>query len=260
MSWNETVLIAIISAVAGGVIGFFAQHVLPALLVERIRERRELSGAFRRNASPLMYASYQLFRRLQNILEDGLYEGLAQSWQPKPHWPMTQEYFIESTQYLFGVFLAHLEQYYLDIFHLAYGNQKDSRLFCQMARDTQRALYDVSLNSEHLPDHQVYLLDQKAMGEALLIGEADVSVLGFFEFRNRMRKKREFRMAFSPIRELIVDLRPDDGGFRFERLQVFAKRLTDLYFFLGKHTHGDIYSLTEKIRVRGDRRECIESG
>ena len=249
MSSVYQILIIIISAITGGVITFVVQHIS-----DRIRERRELLRAFRKSAGPLMYASYQLFRRIQNILKEGNYEALARSWTPKPYWPMTHSYFVESTEYLFAVFFAYLESYYLSTLHFAYGKQEICRSFNQKARDVQRTLSDVSLNERHLPDNQIYLFEQIAMGYAVLAKETTIPVMDFFNFKQRMATDQQFHEMLLPVENLIVDISPDAEDFRFERIEIFAEKVKDLYSFLADHTHGDIYGLTKKIRETGDIR------
>jgi len=249
MSWKETALIAIVSAIAGGVITISARW-----LADILSQQMELLRVFRRNGLAVMESCYQLYRRLQNTLCEGNYKLLAQSRKPEPHWPATHEDFMESTQYFFGAFFACLERYNSEVLFLPYGRHKANKEFRKLVREAQRKLYDVSLNTHKLRDHQVYLLEQKAMGEVLLLGGGSVPIMGFLEFRNRLRKEPEFREAFLPVWELMVDLEPGNQNFRFARLELFAGSLKALYDFLAKNTHGDVYGLTKKFRETGDSR------
>lgn len=254
MSWPYSILLAVVSAITGGVVTITVEYILPIAIIDQMKERRELMRLFRRSAGPLMFASYQLFRRLQNMLEAGCYEASARSWEPKAYWSMTQSYFIESTKYLFAVFFAYLESYYLQTINFAYGREEICLLFNQKVRDAQRALYDVSLNGQHLPDRQVYLFEQQAMAYAVLQDEGNTTVMDFFTFKENLANDPKFSERFLPIEDLIAELKPDDGGFRFERLQIFAEKLKGFYFFLAEHTQKDVYNLTQKVRQTVDSR------
>lgn len=251
-SWIEMILggkeifVALVSAIAGGVLVFLSNAIAPSIS-GRLAERRELSRTFRSHAAPIGYASYQLYRRIRNIIDDGNFAALSESWQSKPHWPMTREYFTESTQYLFGAFFCTVQLYLNEARRYTSPPEKVQGELNRCIREAQRALYDVSLNTGAKRDHQIYLLEQQAMAEALLDGKDTKEVMGFYEFRRRLRNDNEFADAFSPSSKLLLNLSISDDDFRHVRLGVFAKRLAMMHEHLAANIHGDVYALYSKV-------------
>lgn len=247
---SEEVTVALVSAIAGGILVFLSNSFAPTIS-GRLTERRELARTFRRHAAPIGYSSYQLYRRIRNIVEDGNFIALSDEWQSKPHWPMTHDYFVESTQYLFGTFFCAVELYLNEARSFTSVPGKVQAELNLRIREAQRALYDVSLNTESKRDHQVYLLEQQAMAEALLSGDNKQKPMGFYGFRNRLHEHDEFEQAFKPSANLITNLSIENDDFRHIRLGVFSKRLASIYEHIALNVQGDIYAISsETVRSR----------
>ncbi len=247
MIGSEKLLVALISVVVGGMLGFMSKIFAPTM-IERLTERREQEKAFRIHAAPICYAAYQAYRRVRNILDDGNHIALNDEWKGEPNWPMSHEYFIESTQYLFGIFFCSIELYAREIRNFIHAPKNKQKELNKYIRDAQRTLYDVSLNDRNSRDYQVYLLEQQAMSEALLSKGDQHTPIGFYEFRKCLHDDENFRLAFKPIEQLIINLLIDGDDFRADRLNIFSQRVRNIYDYIAKTFNNDIYPIEEKTR------------
>ncbi|MEO5332373.1 MAG: hypothetical protein H7839_10150 [Magnetococcus sp. YQC-5] len=251
---EDKVTIAIVSALVGSVVTFFSNYIIPVFFIERIKDRRSSLKLFYRCSAPIIHSSYLLIRRLQNIIDEKNHIALSESWQPKPHWPMTNEYFVESTIYLFGLYFAALEKFEADSMHLLSEGKNYKALF-ELIKNTRRALYDVSLNTDRIFDFQVYLMEQKAIGDLFLSDKNDFKVISYSEFMLSMKNEEHFIRVMSPIKKLIINISNGDNDFRMIRLSKFREELKGLHNFLAKSLHSNVYNINEAIRLDGESRK-----
>ena len=179
-------------------------------------------------ANPILGAVRGLRSRLSNILEDDGYLALQSKPQrPIPTgWSIDYEYFMPSTMYLFCQYFCwvRLLQEELSFEPFESRTQKD---------DFGEALWKVSEALGKWPfecegeDIQVFNLQQRALGEALIVTRGAQRVcMGYHEFQQKYDKE-PLAGVLKPLRGLLDGL-SDDGACRWLRLEATQIALVNL--------------------------------
>jgi hypothetical protein len=141
-------------------------------LNDRLAREARVRIELERWANPILDAVRSLHRRLDNILNEDGYVALTPDARWNPEWSVTHAYFLPSTVYLFAQYFCWerllQESLRFDLFR----GQADKDTFLKALREVGRPLGRFPLDDlQDLPlgDCQVFSLQQRAAGEALIV-------------------------------------------------------------------------------------------
>jgi hypothetical protein len=188
-------------------------------------------------SNPILGAVRGLHKRLENILARKAFVALRPGSPQNPDWKLEYEHFFPATVFLFAQFFCWVrlleERLTFDLFE---GTAERDDLLARI-RAVQQALSDYPLKgSDGLPegtDAQVFLLQQRQAGEALIVGsEESPRCMRYADFMAKWNDREEsqraaFRSAFGPLVSLLDRLDPEQKR-RWYRLDVTWKRLVAL--------------------------------
>ena len=137
---------------------------------------------------------------------------------------------------------------------IASKTYKDIILIPEKLRHELPTSYDVIGDIILIKLSKDLLRYKREIGQALLHLDESTSVMSIMDFKNKITNDKDFSKLFNTMEKFIKNIKPSETDFRFERLKMFTEQLKKLYFFVGKYTYGDIYGLSEKVRIRSDKR------
>lgn len=207
------------------------------LQVESEEARRErVRQEVLRWANPILGAVDDLISRMRNILESAGWRALDPTYQPQsnPNWSITHEYFFISTLYLFAQYFACVR---------LLQEQLSFELFCDESTKDEffMAVEAVASRLGRYPpmhpapgtvgtgvDAQVFRLQQRCIGEAVILRGESNRRMSYHEFLERWGSDAPFRAPFEPLSGLLLNL--DDGvaDARHVRLTAALQALVDL--------------------------------
>jgi hypothetical protein len=207
---------------------FQAQLTSAASREERIRREAE------RWANPILGAVRDLLARLENILEDEAYPALsATPKEPIPDgWSITYEYFLPSTAFLMAQYFCYVRLLNEGLRFDLFPEYEDKDKFFGDIRAVGKSLSDWPLEELGDPapadDRQIFNLQQRAIGEAMIVGEGDVAhCIGFSEFLKKWQDDDAFKSQFAPLKEMLDGLEPNTKA-RWQRFEMMQKALGKL--------------------------------
>jgi hypothetical protein len=162
-------------------------------------------------AHPISETSNDLIYRLTNIYDNDGHVALSRVWDSiRPSdWSATHDYFLESTMYLFGRYFACIELLRSNLGLDFYPSQTDKDLLFDKFQRVTSALsrYPAVFNENNCPggDRQVFLLEQRAIGEAF-VDSATGRPISYSEY---LSKTWMFNRRTEPLRQLLLDLSPE---------------------------------------------------
>ena len=194
------------------------------------RIRREII----RWANPILGAVKDLEGRLINILERDGYLALSEEYkeQVNPNWSISYTYFMCSTLYLFGQYFSWIRMFQEELnFELFQSHRHKDEIFKDL-ENVGRSLGEFPPENYECSgkDAQVFRLQQRSIGELLIIREGDHRrCMSYPEFLQKL-SDHQFNQHLEPLRSILKDLDPQDDqdDCRWKRLEATRRALTEL--------------------------------
>jgi hypothetical protein len=214
-----------VALVAGGISGWVST-------MYRRREQRQerIRLEVLRWANPILGSVRSLRSRLENILDQDLYVALDRKakWSLSEDWAMDRVYAVESTLFVFAEYFAWVQLLHERMsFELFESEETKDKFF--------NAVWKVSGALSKWPDSrvkgkgrdaQVFVLQQRAIGELLIVRDGEnPRVLGYADFLER-RNKPPLKDMLAPLDALLSGL--EKGTKRWQRLQNTRTALVEL--------------------------------
>jgi hypothetical protein len=216
-----------VALVAGGISGWGSA-------VYRRREQRQerIREEVLRWANPILGSVKSLTSRLANILDDDLYLALdpaGEEWPLDENWAIDRDYALESTLFVFAEYFAWVQLLHERMSFELFESQKTKDEFFA-------AIWQVSGALSHWPeppvhgagrDTQVFVLQQRAIGELLIVRDGDTPrVLGYPDFLAARNDKPPFTEMLAPLEVLLSGLEKETK--RWQRLENTRGALVNL--------------------------------
>lgn len=182
-----------------------------------------------RSGTPLMESIRDLRHRLDSILNREGYRALSRHSRLDANWSMTFEYQMTSTLFLFAQYFAWVRRLREGASLELFGSGKKRQAMLTSIFEATRPL-STWPPRDPLPagggrDGQVFALQQRALGEALLIeGGGERRFMTYHEFQSQ-QGQLESRLV--PLRNLLEDLAKTDDC-RWHRLALTHRNLAEL--------------------------------
>lgn len=228
---NELVAAALISALTaalmGSIFGALSQFLFQFLIPERLKEKRQLRRLTEKYSNPILLACSDLTDRIDNIIARSGHIVLHEGWEPSPSWPITHEYFLGSTMYLFARYFCWVDIFRREVQFLDFGEDETNKRVRDFMEEVEQALSSDSPNKEAKPDIQVYRQQQRAIGEIMSVGQDGDICLGYSDFCEKMKAER-FANWLTPLKALVLNIEQMDGSFRWTRLALVRSALARL--------------------------------
>ena len=226
---DELVWLLITTAVAllaGGISG-----AVSAVYRRSEQKEERIRQEVLRWANPILGSVKGLRLRLDNILDDDLYLALdpkGKRWPLDANWAIDRDYALESTLFVFAEYFAWVQLLHERMSFELFETQATKDEFLD-------AIWKVSGTLSRWPDPrvggggqdtQVFVLQQRAIGELLIVREGDTPrVLGYPDFLAR-KDKPPFKEMLAPLEALL--LRLEKGTKRWQRLANTRAALVEL--------------------------------
>jgi hypothetical protein len=229
------ILVTFVTALVGFAFALLKEGRLLAIRARFDSKARVLQET-RRMANPILSAVEELQGRLIYILEKNEYaalsmqneDPLAKEWENWERGSGSYEYYMPSTVYLFGQYFAWVRMLEESLREEAFQSQrsKDDLFYCidEVGKSLRR--YPAHREGK---DSRVFQLQQRALGELLILREADSRrCMGYAEFLTKWRSDdQEFKPHLEPFVRLLKDLRPDEHKEESEKADLRWVRLKD---------------------------------
>jgi hypothetical protein len=248
-----TTIIGILSGAVSGWIAFLLKRrELVETTIQAIEERRgtlqletdearqdRIRSEILRWANPLLGAVQDLTSRLHNILDANGYKALKPAYDPstEPNWAISHEYILLTTLYLFGQFFACIRMIQEELsFEMFRSEELKNEFFTALQTiSSQLGRYPV-LEKNPVPaqqlsgtDVQVFRLQQRAIGELMIIRDTPRRWFTYPEFLAKYQGDPTFKNHFSPLTALLVELnREDPTDRRHRRLRAVSNSIDTL--------------------------------
>lgn len=217
-----------VAVVAGGISGWVS-----AFYRRREQRQERIREEVLRWANPILGSVRSLTSRLENILEQGLEKALASKGRKErpvnPDWAIDRDYALESSLFVFAEYFAWVQLLHERMgFDLFETQETKDKFF--------KAIWGVSGALSHWPDPpvrgdgqdtQVFVLQQRAIGELLIVRDGDAPrVLGYPDFLAARKSDRRFKEMLVPLERLLSDVA--EGTKRWQRLENTRDALVEL--------------------------------
>lgn len=175
--------------------------------------------------TPILEAIETLRHRLDNILDKGGDVALSSGNRLDPSWSMTFDYQMTSSLFLFAQYFSWVQQLRESASLELFGSSEERTGLLAAFFDTSWPLTvwppRDPLQRCSTRDAQVFALQQRAIGEAVLIDvDGKRRCMTFYEFE---RKRDDLKGCLAPLRNLLEDLGQNDC--RRDRLVLLRDRL-----------------------------------
>lgn len=207
------------------------QELVDTQKIESEKQKQErIRHEIIRWSNPVLLSVQSLQSQLSNILEKGGYVAMGKGYkkQANPSWAISYDYFMSSLPFLFGQYFAWTRMLQDELNFELFDTQNEKDLFFQAIRNVNRSLssFPPSYNCKS-KDTQVFSLQQRAMGELLIIREGDRKrCMSYPEFLESIKNK-DFQQHFQPLVILLDGIHPDDDC-RWKRLESTVIALKEL--------------------------------
>lgn len=188
-------------------------------------------------ANPILGAVKDLEGRLNNILQNQGFLALDKhpnanpNYQLNLNWSISYDYFMPSTLYYFAQYFCWVFLLLQELNWLIFKSQTDKDQFFQLINNVRDSLSSFS-PSYFIPnnltgkDVQVFTLQQRAIGELLIVSdEKGKGCMKYSEFQEKYEKE-PLKSMLSSLRELLEAIQP--GEHRWERLKAAKEAITHL--------------------------------
>jgi hypothetical protein len=183
-------------------------------------QRERIRAEILRWSNPIRGAVLDLKYRLRNILEGGGYAAL----QPTPNelvpkgWSIDYAYFLPSTLYVFCQYFHWVRRLEVELGFDLFADQQDKDTLIDRLNAVSDALGEWWDEMSAADDRQVFRLQQRALGECLLVRDPAPRCLDYPEFlMDHDAPPLETHLV--PLVELIDGLEPKAHPERWARLQ-----------------------------------------
>lgn len=198
-------------------------------LDEEHQRQEEAEKLAARYAKPLLLAAWELEGRLKDLLqEEPRYRmALKPTWQPPDDWPVTHEYYLISTVYTIGQFLAWADILKKEETFLPLSKKGANQKFQEYLEGCRRALS----GSRIAPGPFIPSPQQRAIGEQMSEKAGKDKMLrciNYSTFVSNYRKNEEFHSWFAPVEALILNIELEDDP----RIKRIAAVTTQLHHFI----------------------------
>ena len=192
-------------------------------LNEKEGERQErVRGQILKWANPILGSIKDLNCRLENILENDGYLVLSKDKNTiSKAWSIDYSYFMSSTIFYFAQYFCWTQLLKDKMSFELFQSQSDKDDFLKAIEKVGSAISDFpypgtnNMNSEST-DKQVFKLQQRAIGEALVIRhESKENIMTYKEFIDRWQDKSS--VYYEPLEDFLRDLKKDND-LRWNRL------------------------------------------
>lgn len=182
-------------------------------------------------ANPILGSVEELVGRLDNVLSHKGYVALSKNYSDRinPDWSISYDYFMSSTLYLFGQYFAWIQMLREKMNFELFQSQDEKDAFFKAIRQVSSALGGFPPKYYFVGnDMQVFRLQQRAIGELLIIKEKDcLGCLSYPDFLLRMNDP-SFSLHLIPLRRLLEGLEPIEDDARWKRLDATRQALEAL--------------------------------
>lgn len=183
-------------------------------------------------ANPILGAVQELENRLNNILNKAGYLALSKDCQQQidPNWSISYSYFMQSTLYLFGQYFCWIrllqERISFELFETPDAKDK----FFSLVIAASKSLGSYPLKGLHPcegKDAQMFALQQRGLGEALIEGETEGGrCMSYHRFLQAIEEP-VMQSHLTPLNILLDGLTPA-YECRWKRLEITRKSLAEL--------------------------------
>ena len=199
-------------------------------LDREIQKQDRIRQELIRWANPILAAVRELQSQLRNIIEYQGYLALGQDFKEhvNPNWSISYDYFMNSLPFLFGQYFAWVRMFQEELNFELFQTQDEKDRFFDAVGKVRSALASFPPPYECAgKDVQVFALQQRAIGELLIILNSECRrCMSYPEFLSNM-KDQEFRHHLQPIIALLDGAKPEDDC-RWKRLKATKEALTEL--------------------------------
>ena len=231
------VIFAVVSLISGFVSSWLTyrfikrQEIIDTQKLEGGKQKQErIRHEIIRWSNPVLFSVQSLQSQLKNILEKDGYLAMGKDFKRRvnPNWSISYDYFMNSLPFLFGQYFAWIQMLQDELNFELFETQSEKDLFFRAIRNVSRSLSSFPPHYDCKgKDTQVFSLQQRAMGELLIIREGERKrCMSYPEFLERMNSK-DFQQHFQPLTILLDGIHPDDDC-RWKRLEATAIALKDL--------------------------------
>jgi hypothetical protein len=213
-----------IALIAGGISGWVS-----AMYRRREQRKERIREEVLRWANPILGSVRSLGSRLENILDQDLYVALDRKaeWSLSEDWAIDRVYAVESTLFVFAEYFAWVQLLHEKMSFELFESEETKDEFFDAVWKVSGALSkwpDTRVKGKGR-DAQVFVLQQRAIGELLIRRDGDPRVLGYADFLER-RDEPPLKDMLAPLEALLSRLEKDSK--RWQRLQNTRTALVEL--------------------------------
>jgi hypothetical protein len=221
----------VVALAAGGISGWVS-----AAYRRREQRKERIREEVLRWANPILGSVKGLTSRLANILDQGLHVALDpeadEGWPVDENWAIDRDYALESTLFVFAEYFAWVQLLHERMSFELFASQRTKDEFFA-------AIWKVSGALSHWPkppvhgagrDTQVFVLQQRAIGELLIVREGDAPrVLAYPDFLAARKSDARFKETLAPLEALLSGLKKKPKKTkRWQRLENTRGALVEL--------------------------------
>jgi hypothetical protein len=241
-------VIAALVTTVGSLIALWLREFLFVRSFERWKERRSLESVYRKYRDPILLAAVELRSRVDEVCRQFpstylrssvLAKDPAQLEANSANDPYFQRYKLVSTVYRLCAFLGWLELYRQELTFLDTGQQQINDQLEKTLEKVRGDLADGQLNTASdwntWSDRLIFREEQRAIGEAMIVGEAPRSVMGYAAFYALFRSadSQDDLWWLRAARGFFMD-QQSEKDFRRTRLEMMRDHLGTTMKLLGK--------------------------
>jgi hypothetical protein len=186
--------------------------------------------------NPTLIAIKDLEARLHNILKHQAYPVLDKEYlqENHPNWSITYEFFMPSTLYIFAQYFAWVQLLVDEINYEIFQSENNKGEFFRCIDKVGSALGAYphpEMKGCHSKDTQVFKLQQRAIGELLILRSSNnhPQIMTYTDFLSRYDVDETFIYQLAPLKALLEDLAPTpEHSCQWERLNLMYNSLGKL--------------------------------
>jgi hypothetical protein len=202
-------------------------------VAESEKQRNErLRSQVQRWAVPIRSAISDLGRRLEDITENASYRMLDPEHSNVQGWSARYDYFMPSTLYYFAQYFCWTRLLQHQLAHEVFRSTSEMSGFFDLMHSTSDSISrfpfarSSGLDPAHT-DHQVFKLQQRAIGELLVVQSGSgENIASYREFVDRWVNADDvvFKRHIAPLETFLRGIAPT-GDLRWNRIQELISRL-----------------------------------
>jgi hypothetical protein len=229
MEFGEySILWLIISGAIGGLASLSLKHLFENYLQYHLRNRRANSKIIRQNTKPLLNDSYNLERRINNLVRN-----------KEEKWFLDSEYYQLSTLYLFSRLFSRLFQIEESMSYVEYNDYASSNEFNKQVRKIYFALSSFKVFDKIEDDKKYWKglrrITISAVGELStnVESKAPMSILEFEDQLDEIRDASKMKWMNELIEFIsLAHEKSQNGAYALDRLILTGRALHELNIML----------------------------